>query len=159
MKGITILVCFFGLFTQLPQLKLQSQSETFAKKTEAGFADAVSDTLERMQGKWTIKSASLLGADLPLDQFELLTVDKDGFTLDVQKRKTQFAFAEFKLESKTLIAKCVSPGYKDGLAYEISFSDELVKIRYRTNGAHIPPVPTDDDKQLLVQSWKKSQTE
>lgn len=159
MRRIAILVCVIGLITQLPELKAQSASETVAKEKETSFADAVSTTLERMKGTWTIKSATLMGADLPLDQFALLTVDDSGIILDVQKRIHRFVFSEFKLDSRTFIAKCMSPDYKDGLAYEVSISDGLVKIRYRTNGAHEAPDPSVDDSQLLVQTWKTSKAE
>ena len=141
MRRIAILVCVFGLITQMPELNAQSPSETAAKEQETSFADAVSTTLERMKGTWTIKSASLMGADLPLDQFELLTVDDSGITLDVQKRKHRFVFSEFTLDSRTFIAKCMSPDYKDGLAYEISVSDGLVKIRYQRIERTLRPLP------------------
>ncbi len=108
-----------------------------------------------MQGDWKIKSARLLGADLPLDQFDSLTVDEQGFTLRLQQRETRFAFAEFELEPKRLLAKSSSPNYPEGLNYEVSLTDEVLKIRYRTDGAHVAPESSDEDHQLLVQTWTK----
>jgi hypothetical protein len=80
----------------LSDVRAQSAIEAPSKDPiAAGFANTVSDLLARMQGEWRIKSATLMGADLPLDQFDLLTVDDKGFTLKIQKTERRFTFAEF----------------------------------------------------------------
>jgi hypothetical protein len=144
---------------QSSQLNAQVQSRTVAQSQEgAGFAQTVTKILANMQGKWSIKSASLKGADLPLDQFKSLTVDDSGILLNVQRHERRFEFKEFRLDSRTLLARCSSPDYPKGLVYELSVSDGLIKVRYRTDGAHLAPERGIDDKQLLVQTWKRSST-
>ena len=158
MRCVAVAVATIALLTQVSQLRAQASNETTASEKQAGFADVVSASLDQMKGKWTIKSATLAGADLPLDQFELLTVDKDGFTLNVQKRVTRFELTEFKRKSETFIAQCSMQEFREGLSYEISVSRDLIKIRYRTDGAHVAPGPSTKDDQLLVQIWTKSRT-
>ena len=158
MRCVAIAVATIALLTQVSQLRAQTSNETIASERQAGFAHVVSAALDQMKGKWTIKSATLKGADLPLDQFELLTVDNDGFTLNVQKQARRFELTEFKRKSETFIAQCSAPDYPEGLTYEISVSRDLIKIRYRTDGAHIAPDPSAKDDQLLVQTWTKSKT-
>lgn len=158
MRCVAVAVATIALLTQVPQLHAQTPNETIASERQAGFAHVVSAALDQMKGKWTIKSATLKGADLPLDQFELLTVDNDGFTLNIQKRTTRFEFTEFKRKYETFLAQGSSPDYPERLTYEISVSKDSIKIRYRTDGAHIPPDPDVKDGQLLVQIWTKSKT-
>lgn len=143
----------------LPAVHGQLEKDEVARAHETGgFAETVSQVCEKMRGKWIIKSATLNGADLPLDQFELLTVDAKGMTLCVQNRKTRFEFTDFELEAKRLLARSSSLAHPKRLIYEVSISDGLIKIRYRTNGADIAPRPSTDDGQLLVQTWKKPQS-
>ena len=158
MRYVAVAVAAIALLNQVSELRAQTSSETIASEKQPGFAHAVSSALDHMEGKWTIKSATLKGADLPLDQFELLTVDNDGFTLNVQKRTTRFEFTEFKRKFEIFVAQCSSPDYTEGLTYEISVSKDLIKIRYRTDGAHVAPDPTAKDGKLLVQIWAKSQS-
>jgi len=158
MRCVAVAVTAIALLTQVSELRAQTSNETISSERQSGFAHVVSAALDQMKGKWTIKSATLKGADLPLDQFEFLTVDNDGFTLNVQKRTTRFEFTEFKRKSETFVSQCSSPDYPEGLTYEISVSKDLIKIRYRTDGAHIAPDPSANDGQLLVQVWTKSKT-
>lgn len=156
-RTVTVLV-LITLIASLSEFKAQSQIAPRDKElAAAGFARTVSDLLTRMQGEWKIKSAKLMGADLPLDRFESLTVDEQGFTLRVQQREVRFAFAEFELEPKRLLAKSSSADYPEGLTYEVSLSEEVLKIRYRTDGAHVAPESGIEDHQLLVQTWTKAQ--
>ena len=157
MKRNASLLFFIGLIALVSQREALSQDPTRSiEPPKSGFAKTVSGLLLHMQGEWRIKSASLQGASLPLDPFESLTIDDKGFTLNIQKGEARFVFAEFELESKRFLAKCSSPDYPKGLTYEISMSDELVKIRYRTNGADVAPESSTKDSQLLIQTWTKS---
>ncbi len=158
MRCVAVTVAAIVLLTQVSQIRAQTSSATTASERQPGFAQVVSAALDQMKGKWTIKSATLRGADLPLDQFEFLTVDNDGFVLNVQKRTARFEFMEFKRQSETFVAQRLSPDYPEGLRYEISVSKDLIKIRYRTDGAHIAPDPSAKDSQLLVQTWTKAKT-
>ena len=158
MRYIAVAVAAIALSTQVSQLSAQTSNETIASERQAGFAHVVSAALDQMKGKWTIKSATLKGVDLPLDQFNLLTVDNDGFTLNIQDEERRFELTEFKRKSETFVAKCSAIDYPEGLTYEISVSKDLIKIRYRTDGAHIAPAPSAKDDQLLVQIWNKSKT-
>ena len=158
MRCVTVAVATIALLTQVSQLRAQASNENTASEKQAGFADVVSAALEQMKGKWTIKSATLEGADLPLDQFKLLTVDEDGFTINVQQRATRFELTEFKRKSETFVAQCSMPDFPKGLTYEISVSRDLIKIRYRTDGAHVAPDTSTKDDHLLVQIWTKSKT-
>jgi hypothetical protein len=140
----------------LSDVRAQSAIEAGNKDPiAAGFANTVSDLLARMQGEWRIKSATLMGADLPLDQFDSLTVDDKGFTLKIQKTAARFTFAEFELESKRFLAKCASPDYPKGLTDDIRISDDSIQIRYRINGSEVAPEAKSKDNQLFVQTWKK----
>lgn len=151
-----VLVCI-ALIAPSSETKAQTTNDSRDKQpSTVGFANTVSDLLANMQGEWTIKSATLMGAELPLDQFDQLTVDDKGFTLNVQKREKRFAFAEFELESKRFLAKCSSSDYPKGLTYEIRLSDRLIQIRYRVNGADVAPDAKAKDHELLVQTWTKS---
>ena len=156
MNRNAFIFALIALTMLLSDVRAQSAIEAPSKDPiAAGFANTVSDLLARMQGEWRIKSATLMGADLPLDQFDLLTVDDKGFTLKIQKTETRFTFAEFELESKRFLAKCASPDYPKGLTYDIRISDDSIQIRYRTNGSDVAPETKSKDNQLLVQTWKK----
>ena len=154
---VSVAVVALALLTQVSDVRAQTSNATIASERQTGFSLAVSSALDHMEGKWTIKSATLLGVNLPLDPFESMTVDHDGFTLDVQKRTTRFEFTEFKRNSVMFVAQSSSPDYPEGLTYEVSVFKDFIKIRYRTDGAHIAPDPSAKDSQLLVQIWKKSQ--
>jgi hypothetical protein len=88
----------------------------------------------------------------------LLTVDEDGFTLNVQQRATRFELMEYKRKSETFVAQCSLPDFPKGLTYEISVSRDLITIRYRTDGAHVAPDTSTKDDQFLVQIGTKSKT-
>ncbi len=83
MGCIAVAAATTALLTQVSQLHAQASNETIGSERQAGFAKVVSAALDQMKGKWTIKSAILKGVALPLDQFNLPTVDNDGFTLNV----------------------------------------------------------------------------
>ena len=156
MNRNAFIFALIALTMLLSDVRAQSAIEARSKDPIAtGFANTVSDLLARMQGEWRIKSATLMGADLPLDQFDSLTVDDKGFTLKIQKTAARFTFAEFELESKRFLAKCASPDYPKGLTYDIRISDDSIQIRYRINGSEVAPEAKSKDNQLFVQTWKK----
>ena len=160
MKSLFCLLAAFAFFTDLSEVRAQSK-EPHAKESrkDEGFAQTVSRLLGAMQGNWEIKSAYLRGAELPLDQFQSLSVDESGFTLGIQKKHRRFNFQEFHLRTRSFLASCQNEDYPDGLVYEISVSDGVIKIRYRTDGAHVPPAQNVEDEQLLVQNWVKRSEE
>ena len=140
-----------------PCLLGQTESDPAQEsRASKGFSQVVAELLSDLQGARQIKSATLMGAGLPTDQFESLTIDENGIDLDMQKRKTRFEFTEFRLASNTLLARSSSKEYPEGVVYEISKSDGIVKIRYRTNGTKVAPEQSAKDDQLLVQQWTRS---
>lgn len=156
MNRNAFIFALIALTMLLSDVRAQSAIEAPSKDPiAAGFANTVSDLLARMQGEWRIKSATLMGADLPLDQFDSLTVDDKGFTLKIQQTERRFTFAEFELESKRFLATCASPDYPKGLTYDIRISDDSIQIRYRINGSDFAPEAKSKDNQLFVQTWKK----
>ena len=68
MNRNAFIFALIALTMLLSDVRAQSAIEARSKDPiEAGFANTVSDLLARMQGEWRIKSATLMGADLPLD--------------------------------------------------------------------------------------------
>jgi hypothetical protein len=150
-----LLVCLTAIFLSANVSNAIGQEGIRATplRSNQGFAQVVSELIADMKGAWKIKSAYLHGGDLPLDQFDSLTIDDHGFTLGVQDRERRFEFRLFRLDTRKFIAACSDEDYPKGLVYEIGLSDDVVKIRYRTDGAHVAPEQNTADDQLIVQEW------
>lgn len=56
----------------------EDSSNKTAPKERAGFGSQFATQLQEMAGTWEILEATMLGAPLPKDQFELLEIDSSG---------------------------------------------------------------------------------
>jgi hypothetical protein len=157
----TLLFCLIAvvLSANVPLARAQEDTKATSSRSNQGFAQTVSELIADMKGTWKIKSATLRGGDLPLGQFESLTIDDHGFTLGVQDRERRFEFRQFRLDTRKFLATCSLEDYPKGLVYEIGLSDHIVKIRYRADGAYVAPDRSTADDQLLVQEWVRKSEE
>ncbi|GAB5402769.1 MAG: hypothetical protein Aurels2KO_10000 [Aureliella sp.] len=144
-----VLLDSFPIFAHEPEVSTQT-------KKVSGFGEAVMRQMQEMDGEWTILDAKLHGAPLPKDRFQSLRIDSSGFDLHLQSRKTRFEFIAYELEPNVFIARSEPADDGRQLFYEIKLIDGIVKIRYRTSGAHIRPEKSLIDDRLLIQRWKKA---
>jgi hypothetical protein len=158
MRHFILIAVVFGFILGASDLTAQVNQEP---KNDApfdrGFAQTVVTAITQMQGPWDIKSATLKGANLPVDQFESLDVNENGMTLRTQGRTLRFEFSEFRLASRSFLMRCTSlDEYPKGLVYDVRMNEGAIKIRYRTDGASVAPEQDAEDDQLLVQTWTRS---
>ncbi len=114
-----------------------------------------SEFIRRLDGDWVIESASFGGTPLPLDQFERLHVDAEGYYTTVQNSSCRFQFVDVDSQAGRIYADHLSREYPRGLQYTILISADLMKIRYRMKGAHERLADDAPDSSAVIQVWKR----
>ena len=114
-----------------------------------------SDFVCRLDGDWVIESASLGGAPLPLEHFERLHVDAEGYYTTVQNSSCRFQFVDIDSRAGRIYADHVSREYPRGLTYTVLVTADRIKIRYRMNGAHERLADDAPDSSAVIQIWKR----
>ncbi len=115
-----------------------------------------SEFIRRLDGDWVIESASFGGTPLPLDQFERLHVDAEGYYTTVRIQRAGFKFVDVDSQAGRIYADHLSR-VRVSTRTPVHYFDirRPYEIRYRMKGAHERLADDAPDSSAVIQVWKR----